>query len=144
MANLYLMYAEALNEVSGPGAETERWIDSVRLRAGIPTVREAWTNFSTNPAQIDSKEGLRQIIHRERLIELAFEGQRFWDQRRWKEAEKAWQGPVQGWTIGQQDVVGYYQFSTLFNRTFRQRDYFWPIAEDDLIENKNLVQNPGW
>lgn len=144
MANLYLMYAEALNEVSGPGAETERWIDSVRLRAGIPAVRDAWTNFSTNPAQIDSKEGMRQIIHRERLIELAFEGQRFWDQRRWKEAEKAWQGPVQGWTIGQQDVVGYYQFTTLFNRTFRQRDYFWPIAEDDLIENKNLVQNPGW
>jgi len=32
----------------------------------------------------------------------------------------------------------------LFNRSFQVRDYFWPIAETDLLTNKNLVQNPGW
>ncbi|WP_295125185.1 RagB/SusD family nutrient uptake outer membrane protein [uncultured Chitinophaga sp.] len=144
LADLYLMYAEALNEVNGPGGETFRWIDSVRLRAGVPAVQEAWTNYSSNPGKINSKEGMRDIIHRERLIEFAFEGQRFWDLRRWKEAERVWQVPIQGWNYGQKDLVGYYSFTTLFNRTFRLRDYFWPIKEEDLIRNKNLVQNPGW
>jgi hypothetical protein len=144
MADLYLLYAECLNEVNGPSAEAYRWIDSVRTRAGIPTVAQAWSTYSTNPAAYTSKEGLRQIIHRERLIEMAFEGQRFWDLRRWKEAERTWLEPIQGWNISQSDVVGYYQVTTLFNRTFRLRDYFWPIAENDLLVNKNLVQNPGW
>jgi len=144
MADLYLLYAECLNEVNGPSAEAYKWIDSVRSRAGIPPVQEAWTRYSTNPAAYASKEGLRQIIHRERLIELAFEGQRFWDLRRWKEAERTWMEPIQGWNIAQSDLLGYYQVTTLFNRSFRLRDYFWPIAEKDLLVNKNLVQNPGW
>jgi hypothetical protein len=144
MADLYLMYSEALNEVSGPGPEAYKWIDSVRGRAGIPSVENAWTNFSDNPAAYTSQAGFRQIIHQERMIELAFEGQRFWDLRRWKEADKTWQEPIQGWNIGQSDMLGYYQITTLFNRTFQLRDYFWPIAESDLLVNKNLVQNPGW
>ena len=144
MADLYLLYAEALNEVKGPSAEAYLWIDSVRSRAGIPSVEEAWSNYSNNPSAYTNQTGLRQIIHTERLIELAFEGQRFWDLRRWKEAEKTWREPIQGWNISQSDVLGYYQITTLFNRTFQLRDYFWPIAEADLLVNKNLVQNPGW
>lgn len=144
LADLYLLYSEALNEVQGPGTETRRWIDSVRARAGIPPVETAWSNYSDNPSAYTSKDGMRQIIHRERLIEMAFEGQRFWDLLRWKEAEKVWQEPVQGWNIAQSDLIGYYQITTLFNRSFRLRDYFWPIAENDLLVNKNLVQNPGW
>lgn len=144
MADLYLLYAEALNEVNGPSPEAHSWIDQVRERAGIPSVKNAWMNYSNNPSKYTTKEGLREIIHRERLIELAFEGQRFWDLRRWKEAEKTWQGPIQGWDIARSDLLGYYQVTTLFNRTFQIRDYFWPIAEADLLVNKNLVQNPGW
>jgi hypothetical protein len=87
---------------------------------------------------------MRQIIHRERTIELAFEGQRFWDLRRWKEAEKTWQEPIQGWAYAQSDLLSYYTITTLFNRSFQLRDYFWPIAQSDLLVNKNLVQNPGW
>jgi len=121
-----------------------RIINLVRARAGIPTVQDAWSNFSNNPGKYTTKEGLRDIIHRERTIELAFEGQRFWDLRRWKEAERTLQEPIQGWNIAKSDVVGYYQVTTLFNRTFQIRDYFWPISEKDLLVNKNLVQNPGW
>lgn len=144
LADLYLLYAEALNEVNGPTSEAYHWIDEVRARAGIPSVEEAWTNFSNNPAKYTTKEGLREIIHRERTIELAFEGQRFWDLKRWKEAERELQGPIQGWNIAKSDLAGYYQITTLFNRSFQVRDYFWPIAESDLLINKNLVQNPGW
>ncbi|WP_240612970.1 RagB/SusD family nutrient uptake outer membrane protein [Chitinophaga parva] len=144
LADLYLMYAETINEVSGPVPDAFRWIDSVRARAGIPSVQDAWTNYANNPGAFASQAGLRQIIHQEREIEFAFEGQRFWDLRRWKEADKTWQEPIQGWNIGQSDIAAYYQMTTLYNRTFQLRDYFWPIAESDLLVNKNLVQNPGW
>lgn len=144
LADLYLLYAEALNEVNGPTGDALNYINLVRARAGIPTVELAWSNFSNNPGKYNSKEGLREIIHRERSIELAFEGQRFWDLKRWKEAERTLQEPIQGWSIGNKDLLGYYQITTLFNRTFQVKDYFWPIAENDLLINKNLVQNPGW
>lgn len=144
LADLYLLYAEALNEVNGASSDVYYWLNQVRQRAGIPTVETSWANYSTNPSKYTTKDGLREIIHRERLIELAFEGHRYWDLLRWKEAERVWQEAIQGWTIGEKDVLSYYQVKTLFNRTFRLRDYFWPIAEADLQENKNLVQNPGW
>lgn len=144
LADLYLLYAEAVNEVNGPTADAYHYINLVRARAGIPSIENAWTNFSNNPSKYTTKEGLREIIHRERTIELAFEGQRFWDLKRWKEAERALQAPIQGWNISKSDLLGYYQITTLFNQTFNVRDYFWPIAEADLLTNKNLVQNPGW
>ena len=144
LADLYLLYAEALNEVNGPGAETYKWIDEVRSRAGLPTVAWSWENFSNQGAKHTTKSGMRDIIHQERLIELAFEGQRFWDLRRWKEAHIVLNAPVKGWSTEQQDPAGYYKPVTLFTQTFKLRDYFWPIDQDELLRNKKLVQNPGW
>jgi hypothetical protein len=116
----------------------------VRERAGLPTVQDAWTNYAVNASDYTSKEGFRKIIHREELIEMAFEGQRYWDLLRWKEAEKVFNQPITGWNIEQQDAAAYDQPVLLFSQTFKKRDYFWPIAENDLIVNHNLVQNPGW
>ncbi len=90
------------------------------------------------------KEGMRKIIHQERLTEMAFEGARFWDLRRWKEAERVLNEPITGWNYGGKTVAEYYTVKSLFNMTFRKRDYLWPIMENDLIVNNNLVQNPGW
>lgn len=144
LADLYLLYSEALNEWQGPGAETYKWIDLVRARAGLKGVEESWTNFSINPGAPQTKEGLRKIIHRERLIEMAFEGQRFWDLRRWKEAESVMSQPITGWNIFGKTADVYYQVKYQFNPVFRKRDYLWPVKEDDLIDNNQLVQTPGW
>lgn len=144
LAELYLLYSEALNEVNGPGSETFRWIDLVRERAGLKTVQESWSQYSDEPSKYQSKAGLREIIHQERGIELAFEGQRFWDLRRWKTAEQALNAPIRGWTTEEEEAADYYQVQTLFNQTFQKRDYFWPIREESLIENEKLIQNPGW
>lgn len=143
LADLYLYYAEALNE-DNRSAEALQWINKVRDRAGIPTVQDSWTNYSRNPNKYKSKDGLRAIIHQERLIEMAFEGNRFWDLRRWKEAEKTLNEPIRGWSIDNSDPQAYYQVMNLYKRTYKRRDYFWPIKEQDIIVNKNLVQNPGW
>ncbi|HMI05439.1 MAG TPA: RagB/SusD family nutrient uptake outer membrane protein [Pedobacter sp.] len=144
LADLYLLYSEALNEYSGPDTEVYNYIDLVRKRAGLKTVAESWSLYSINKTKHTSKEGLREIIHQERAIELAFEGHRYWDLKRWKEAVSALTYPIQGWNIRQQDAVSFYTVVTIRNRIFNQKDYFWPLRELDMITNKNLVQNPGW
>ncbi|NIG54960.1 RagB/SusD family nutrient uptake outer membrane protein [Chitinophaga sp. Cy-1792] len=144
LADLYLLYAEALNEVNGPTSETLGWINQVRTRAGIPTVEDAWTNYSNNPGKFQTKDGLRTIIHQERSNEMAFEGQRFWDLRRWKEAPQVYNGPIAGWDITQGTEAAYYRVKTIYFQTFSLKDYFWPIKDKNLTVNRNLVQNPGW
>ncbi|WP_232826989.1 RagB/SusD family nutrient uptake outer membrane protein [Chitinophaga deserti] len=145
LADLYLLYAEALNEEQGPVAEVHTYIDKVRERAGLKSVTESWTNFSANPAKPSTKEGMREIIRQERTIELAFEGHRFWDIRRWKEAGMQLNGNIQGWDTNQSDINLYYKTVTFFSQRFVvPRDYFWPISEADMRVNQQLVQNPGW
>jgi hypothetical protein len=138
------LYAEALNEADGPGPEVYKYIDTVRARAGIPSVEDAWTNYSRDPSKFKTQAGLREIIHRERLIEMAFEGKRFWDLRRWKEAAEELNEPITGWDINQSSPEGYYRERVIFNQTFSTKDYLWPINESELLGNYNLVQNPGW
>ncbi|GAA4304757.1 RagB/SusD family nutrient uptake outer membrane protein [Compostibacter hankyongensis] len=144
LADLYLLYAEAQNEVSGPGAEVYKYIDSVRARAGLPSVAESWSNYSRNPNKYTTKEGMRDIIHQERLIEMAFEGQRYWDLRRWKEATTELNKPITGWDLDQSEPAGYYRQRLIFNQTFTTRDYLWPLNENTILANSKLVQNPGW
>jgi len=145
MADLYLMYAEALNEFSGPSAEVYQNIDIVRERAGLPGVVEAWSQFSTNSDKPKNKAGLRNIIHQERLIEFVFEGLRFWDLRRWKMSKSFLRGHIRGWnTLSVGDASDWYQVMNHDIQWFETRDYLWPIKEKDLYINSNLVQNIGW
>ena len=145
LADLYLLYAEALNEVSGPSQEVYSYLDQIRERAGLDGVVESWTAHSNNPNKPTSKEGLRSIIQQERMIELAFEGQRYWDLLRWKRAVQEFNDNIQGWNIKGDDEASYYQIRTIHLQNFiSPRDYFWPLSETSLIRNTNLVQNPGW
>ena len=75
LADLYLLYAEALNEtMDQPTADIwENWIDPIRKRAGLEGVADSWTKYSTKPDKFRTKNGLRDIIHQERCIELALE-----------------------------------------------------------------------
>lgn len=73
-AEILLSYAEAKNEVSGPDASIFSALNDIRDRSGMPPVNQAVYN---------TKDKLRQLIHNERRIELAGEGQRFQDIRRW-------------------------------------------------------------
>jgi hypothetical protein len=145
LTDLFLLYAEALNEIDGPGNEVYQWIDTVRLRAGIPGVEESYARalpeFRNKPYE---KSTLREIIKRERLIELAFEGQRFWDLRRWKDALRYYSEPVRGWNYRESSIAGYYQVTGVWQRTFNTRDYLWPLKIHSIIVNSNLEQNPGW
>jgi starch-binding outer membrane protein, SusD/RagB family len=144
LADLYLMYSEALNELNGYSLETTEYINKVRERAGILSVEDAWDNFSNTPGYYIQKDNLRNIIHQERAIELAFEGHRFWDLRRWKVAHKVLNQPIKGWDILQESATSFYRPVLLYNQRFTMKEYFWPIKLSEMQINKNLVQNPGW
>jgi hypothetical protein len=100
--------------------------------------------YSNKPSKFTTKDGLREVIQQERLIELAFEGSRFWDLRRWKKAVDELNKPIFGWDIVQSDESNYYRPKVLFQQTFQPREYLWPIKQNDILVNPNLVQNPGW
>lgn len=144
LAQLYLLYAEALNETKGPVPEVHEYINLVRKRAGLETVQFAWDNFSRLPGKYTTKEGMREIVQQEELIETAFEGQRFWDIRRWKTAMAEYRRPIEGWDIEQSVESFYYRPKTLFTQAFGMKDYFFPIREATIVNNRNLVQNIGW
>lgn len=144
LADLYLLYAEAKNEADGPGPEVYQYLNKIRERAGLETVQDSWTNWSVSPDKYKSKEGLRDIIHRERMNELVFEGKRFWDIRRWKKASSLLNQSTNGWTLEQSEVDGYYRKRIIFNQEFTSKDYLFPLSENVLQSNTSISQNPGW
>ncbi len=144
LADLYLYCAEAINEAYGPD-EAYHWINLVRRRAGIPDVEVSWTSpAAKTQGKHETKEGFRDIIRQERLIEMAFEGTRYWDLLRWKRAETVLNQQIKGWDINSVETVPYYQQVVLFSQSFKKKNYLWPLKESALIINKNLEQNPGW
>jgi hypothetical protein len=145
LADLYLLYAEALNETEPASAEAIVYLDKIRARAGLAGVVESWTNYSSIPGKFATQDGLREIIHRERLIELAFEGHRFWDLRRWKKAAEELNKDITGWNYTGTTAATYYRETQIYSQTFvTPRDYLWPIGAEDTRKNPKLVENPGW
>jgi hypothetical protein len=144
LADLYLMYAEAMNEANGPSEDVYTYLDMVRSRAGLKGAVESWKNYSIYPDKPTTKEGLREIIHMERNNELCMEGKRFWDVRRWKVAHLEANGPVKGWNVEASTAAEYYQPVVIDNLKFGMRDYLAPIRTYDLRVNTNLIQNPYW
>jgi hypothetical protein len=149
LADLYLLYAEALNECKeSPDAEVYQYIQLVRDKAGLDKetggLLQTWQTYSRNPDKPTGKASMREIIRRERLIELALEGQRFYDLRRWRLSMDYLTRPIRGWNVSEKDEAGYYQVKYLYFRKFLPRDYFWPIRTYDLYVNPKLIQSPGW
>jgi hypothetical protein len=144
LAGLYLLYAETLNEVNGPTAEVFQYIDRVRQRAGLQGIQDAWSNYSRSPGKPSTKDGLRQIIHLERRIELCFEAQSGWDLRRWKELQGVLSNPLQGWSIYETSSANYYRLQTQLVPSYGIREYLWPVKDIDLTINPNLVQSLYW
>ncbi len=139
-AEVLLNFAEAQNEYSGPDPDVYAAVEAVRQRAGLV------------PYQLDSmgvvinQESLRDIIRKERRKEMAFEEQRYWDIRRWKIADTIYNKPLHGMNIfrspsGNLTYVVVPVLNTVFDKN---KMYFYPIPYNEIVSNKNMVQNPGW
>jgi hypothetical protein len=150
MADLYLMKAEILNEIQGPGQPVWDEVNKIRRRAGIPDLETVWSDpallgvGSSSLNRHQNKDGMRNIILQERSIELAFEGSRFWDMYRYKRAVAEFNSPVIGWRGNAYGAASFFELETKQTRRFLARDYLWPISINELNTNSNLIQNPGW
>ncbi|MFC7000023.1 RagB/SusD family nutrient uptake outer membrane protein [Rufibacter roseus] len=136
-AEILLNYAEALNEAQGPVADVYAKLNMVRTRAG--------SNMVIPAGSITSKEAMRERIHKERQVELCFEGHRFFDVRRWKKGEEEFNSPVTGMriTVNNNGTLNYERF-VVENRVFLPKHYLFPFSQTEINRTPALVQNPGW
>lgn len=149
LSDLYLMCAEALNESkSQPDDEVYQYLQPIRTKAGLDketgSLVQTWAEYSSSPSKPTTKEGLRDIIRQERMVELAFEGQRYWDLKRWMLAEDYLNRPIRGWNTQGATESDYYLETYIYHRKFATKDYFWPIRQKSIDSNYKLVQNMGW
>lgn len=147
MAELYLNLAEASNEYYGPGDAVYSALNTVRTRSGVSDVELVWADASLckTPGKHLEKSGLAEIIKQERSIELSFEGERYYDIRRWKMGQHYFNNPVRGWSVDESDINKFYTIIDVGQRSFiAPRDYLHPINTNELVINPNLDQNPGW
>ncbi|MGV8139673.1 MAG: RagB/SusD family nutrient uptake outer membrane protein [Mangrovibacterium sp.] len=121
-ADVLLMYAEAKNETSGPDQSVYDAINTVRARASVnmPPIDQSKYN---------SKDLVREFIRHERQVELAMEGIRYFDLKRWHIAHTVMPA------INSPGSVPY---------VFQEKHYYWPFPQSELDNNPNLVQTSGY
>jgi len=91
-----------------------------------------------------SQSALREAVRKERNIELAFEGLRLFDIRRWKIAEKVMVGKVYGITYPTGTSFTTVELPSVIRTFDASKHYLWPIPQKEKLLNSNLSQNPGW
>lgn len=151
LADFYLYYAEVCNEINPGDPNIITYLDKVRERAGIPGYQEL---ARTNKKNIIGNQDLqRKMIQRERQVELAMEGQRYFDIRRWMicgEGEDADQSALHGMNMnGYKDqpigsATSYFTRTLIESRAWRRSMYLYPIPQDEIQKSHLLVQNPLW
>ena len=110
-------------------------LDKTRLRAGLKSLSEVRPGM-TNDEFWD-------VYKTERMVELAFEGHRFWDVRRWKEADEHFTSVDEMKLTLNSDSTISYERNTV-SRTWDDKMYLFPIPQSEIQKNPNLTQNPGW
>jgi hypothetical protein len=133
------MYAEAVNEAYGPsgsapgGPAALEAVNMIRQRAGVPPVDARF---------LVSKESFREIIRQERAVELAFEGHRWYDLRRWYVSHLP---QYREKYELQFDKDHTYFKKVLFHTTvFEMKHYWLPFTNDQVTLYPEFKQNPGW
>ena len=140
-AEILLNYAEAM--VNAYGDPDYKGNYSLSAREAVDQVRaRSDVQMPEYPAGMNKDEFLKRLRN-ERRVEFAFEGQRFWDLRRWK-ALKDMETVYKVRVLKSEDGVIQYTKELHSNYPIADKMYFYPIANTELFKNSNLEQNPGW
>ena len=140
MGEFYLNYAEAVFQYLGSADATSgefkisarEAVNKTRKRAGVGELEAGMDNAS-----------FWTRYQKERMVELAFEGHRFWDVRRWKEADK-FLTSITEMKLTQDDEGKITYTRNSVSRQWDDKMYLFPIPQTERMKNPNLTQNPGW
>jgi hypothetical protein len=139
LGELYLNYAEALNESKPGHVDILTYLNFIRKRGGIPVLTGAFT-----------QDEMRKLIQTERCIEMAYEGNRFFDIRRWKIANTP-EGRQGGDFYGMNVFAGnsltdpdFYAKTRTSTRNWENKYYIFPVPQSELNKNYAMVQAPGY
>ncbi len=138
---ILLNYAEAMvNAFDSPTYSDAEFpvsaLEAVNMLRNRPGV-----GMPPYPSDI-SKEDFIERLKNERRVELAFEGHRFWDVRRWKELDET--ARIYRVNVTKVSNTFIYEKSLYETRTLSDRMYFYPIPNTEMYKNGNLIQNPNW
>ncbi|GAB3298821.1 RagB/SusD family nutrient uptake outer membrane protein [Hymenobacter tenuis] len=131
LGDVVLMYAEAANEQSGPTADVLTKLNLIRQRAGLAAL-------TTASPEAASKQTMRQEIDRQRRLELAFEGERWFDLLRYARHEQA--DPSADHAVTALDLIKQQRKSATADPNY----LLFPIPLGELNTNPNVQQNPGY
>lgn len=135
LPDVWLMYAEAVNEVNnGPTPELFTLLNRIRRRGNLPALAQA--KFAT-------KADFFKAIEQERIVELVAEGHRFFDIRRWKKAEEIWPMPGGQVLFDSRGVRVRDEFVNSPDRNY-QRYYIFRIPTGEIEVNPKIIQNTAW
>ena len=134
LAEFYLNYAEIMYEL-GNEEQAREYVNKVRARQSV-----------NMPPVTASGEKLRDKIRNERRVELAFEGHRFFDVRRWCIADETENRDLLAMNIQKQaDGTKTYEVTMLLKRSFLEQHKLVPIPRTEIDKSEgSLVQNPGY
>lgn len=148
LGEAYLNYAEALNEWN-PSQRDEilHYVNLIRERAGIPTYGSGADQIPAPTTQ----DGMRDIIWRERRVEFNCEyAIRFDDIRRWQQMDLL-KGDFDGMNAegtkksdNESDAAAYFVRKVYITRAFSDKNYWFPIHQNQIDKNPNLRQLPKW
>lgn len=137
LGEIYLNYAEALNEYDPGNADIIIYLNEIRTRAGLPAYGGSY-----------SQDEMRDMIHAERRVELAWECNRFFDVRRWFKAHGP-EGLFNHDEYGMNMTAGngptdpaFFTMTKVADKTFNIEHYFMPIKSSEVALNTSLVQAP--
>jgi starch-binding outer membrane protein, SusD/RagB family len=131
-AEVLLNYVECLIELGDyANPDVLKYLNEIRNRAGMPNVDVAVYN---------TQDKLRELVRRERRVELAFEGVRYYDIRRWGIFEEVMNGQV----YGAVDPATNQPVNVEVRSAKANRDMIWPIPQDELLANPKMTQNPNY
>jgi len=134
LPDVWLMYAEAVNELNGPNDELFTLLDRIRRRGNLPPLSRG---------KFASKAEFFKAIEQERIIELVGEGHRFFDIRRWKKLEEIWPAPNGQVLTDSQGTRIRDEFVNAPERNY-QRYYIFQIPTNEIEANPKITQNEPW
>ena len=145
LAEFYLNYAEAMLNYTGSGYETSSGLSMTAAAAlNVVRARAKQPNLATG---LDANQ-FKERLQNERFVELAFEGHRFYDLRRWKVAGEQKYRTIKSMRITK-NADGTFTYTPQSDTSTRSywddKMYLFPLAQSEILKSGGaLTQNPGW